>query len=115
MDELNDGAYEDDYTRNVFREKISENATMIKELKKELDQLQAELAQVEVTTEFQQEIKAMAAQIRDKLSHAPFDGKRAVMEKLDVKVVFRFEENTRWLDASCSLTADAGSVELHSL
>lgn len=84
---------------------------MIKELQKEQDRLEAELAQVEITTEFQQEIKAMAAEISDKLSNAAYDEKRAVMDKLDVEVVFRFEEDTRWLDASCNLTA-AESVEL---
>lgn len=84
---------------------------MIKELQKEQDRLEAELAQVEITTEFQQEIKAMVAEISDKLSNAAYDEKRAVMDKLDVEVVFRFEEDTRWLDASCNLTA-AESVEL---
>jgi hypothetical protein len=111
MDELNDGAYEDEYTRNLFRQTIKENADMIKELQKERDQLEAELAQVEITAEFQQEIKAMAAQISDKLSNATYDGKRAVMDKLDVKVVFGYEEDARWLDVSCNLTA-AESVEL---
>jgi hypothetical protein len=83
---------------------------MIKELQKEQDRLEAEFAQVEITAEFQQEIKAMAAQIREKLSNAPYDGKRAVMDKLDVKVVFRFEEDAWRLNASCNLSA--GSVEL---
>lgn len=110
MGELNDGAYEDEYTRNLFRQSIKENADMIKELQKEQDRLEAEFAQVEITAEFQQEIKAMAAQIREKLSNAPYDGKRAVMDKLDVKVVFRFEEDAWRLDASCNLSA--GSVEL---
>ena len=110
-EELSDGAYEDEYTRNIFRQNIKENSDMIKELQKEQEWLDAELAQVEITVEFQQEIKAMAAQIRDKLSNAMFDGKRAVMDKLDVKVVFRFEEDVRWLDASCSLTPE--SVALH--
>ncbi len=112
MDELNEGVYEDDYTRNLFRQNVKENADMIKELEKEQDQLEAELAQVEITTEFQQEIKAMAAQISDKLSNAGYDNKRAVMDKLDVKVVFRVDDDDRWLDASCSLIS-YGSVELH--
>ena len=112
MDELNEGVYEDDYTRNLFRQNVKENADMIKELQKEQDQIEAELAQVEITTEFQQEIKAMAAQISDKLSNAGYDNKRAVMDKLDVKVVFRVDDDDRWLDASCSLIS-SGSVELH--
>ena len=48
----------------------------------------------------------MAAQISDKLSNAGYDNKRAVMDKLDVNMVFRVEEDDRWLDASCSLIAD---------
>jgi site-specific DNA recombinase len=111
MNELNEGAYEDDYTRNLFRQTIKENTDVIKELEKERDALNAELAQVELNAEFQQEIKAMAAKIRDRLSNANFDGKRAVMDKLDVKAVFRFEEGVRWLDASCRLIPE--SVELH--
>ena len=112
MGELDDGEYEDKFTRSLFRQKIKENSDLIKELNRERDRLEAELAQVEITTEFQQEIKAMAAQISIKLSNAGFDDKRAVMDMLDVKVVFRFEEDARWLDASCSLTPESfGSVE----
>jgi hypothetical protein len=113
MVEFNDGEYEDEYTRNLFRQTINENTDMIKELQKEQDRLEVELAQVEITTEFQQEVKAMAAQISDKLSNATYDGKRAVMDMLDVKVVFRYNVDARWLDASCSLISDPESVELH--
>lgn len=111
MDELADGGYEDDFTRNLFQQNIKENADMIKELQMEQDRLEGELAQVEITTEFQQGFKAMAAQISDKLSDATFDGKRAIMDKLDVKMDFRFEENTRWLNGSCSLIPE--SVAIH--
>ncbi len=48
----------------------------------------------------------MAAQIKRKLSSATFDGKRAVMDKLDVTVVFRVEDGKRWLDLTYSLSSD---------
>ena len=73
---------------------------------KERDQLEAELAQVEITAEFQQEIKAMAIKIRDKLSNVSYEGKRTIMDKLNVKVVFRIDAGAQWLDASCGLTTD---------
>lgn len=89
MNELNDGEYDDEYTRNLFRQTIKENADMIKELEKEVHELNADLSQVEITNEFQQEIKSLAAKIRDRLPDATFDGKRAVMDKLDVKLYSR--------------------------
>ncbi len=113
IDELNDGNYKDDYTRNVFRQKINENSIAVKELEKELKELEVELAQIEVTEGFQQEIKAMAAQIQGKLSNATFDGKRALLDKLDIKVVFQVEGKSKWLDVSCSLISAPESVELH--
>ena len=105
MNELSDGDYNDKFTRNIFKDKISENTRLIKELQKEKDQLEIELAQVVLSEEFTQEIKSMAAQIRSKLSGATFDGKRAVMDKLNVKVIFRVEDGKRWLDLTCSLSS----------
>jgi hypothetical protein len=105
VNELSDGDYNDKFTRNIFKDKISENTRLIKELQKEKDQLEIELAQVVLSEEFTQEIKSMAAQIRSKLSGATFDGKRAVMDKLNVKVIFRVEDGKRWLDLTCSLSS----------
>lgn len=111
MDELNEGEYEDDYTRNVFRQKIKENTNMIKEFERELNQLKDELFQVELTDDFRQEVEAMAAQIRDNLSDASFAGKRVILDKLDLKVVFHYDKGIRWLEASCGLTIDP--IALH--
>jgi site-specific DNA recombinase len=44
--ELSEGVYGDDFTRNIFQEKIKENTEVIKELLKEQDHLEAELARL---------------------------------------------------------------------
>lgn len=78
----------------------------------EKDQLESELKQVELTEDFRQEIKVMAAQVRDKLSDATFDGKRAVMDKLNLEAVFRIENDIRWLDLRCNLSPDGLAYDL---
>jgi hypothetical protein len=94
------------------RRKLKENTEVIKELQKEQKHIEAELAQVELTEDFRKEIKAMAAQVRGKISKASFDNKRAVMEKLDLKAVFRYEEDIRLLDLTCNLSPDGLSYDI---
>ena len=113
VDELSDGEYSDEFTRSIFQEKISENTEVIRELRKERDRHEAELAQVELTEDFRQEIKAMATQVKDKLLDATFGNKRAVMDKLDLQAVFRYEDDIRWLDITCKLSPDGLSYDLH--
>ena len=48
----------------------------------------------------------MAAKIRGKLSNVSYEGKRTIMDKLNLKVIFLIDEDVRWLDASCSLITD---------
>ena len=111
--ELSEGEYSDEFTRNIFKEKIKENTEVIKELQKERDYLEAELAQVELTEDFRKEIRAMAAQVRNNISKATFDNKRAVMDKLDLHAVFRYEDDIRWLDLTCNLSPEGLSYDLH--
>ena len=110
--ELSEGVYEDEFTRNIFQEKIKENTEVLKELQKGQEHLEAELAQVELTEDFRQEIKAMAAQVHDKLSDATFENKLAVMDKLDLRAVFRCEGEERWLDLTCNLSPKDLSYDL---
>jgi hypothetical protein len=57
----------------------------------------------------------MAAQVRDKISKASFDNKRAVMDKLDLKAVFRVEDDMRWLDLTCNLSPDGLGYDLEEV
>jgi len=101
--ELSEGVYEDEFTRKIFQEKIKDNSVIIKELKEERERLEAELSQIELTDDFRQEVKEMASKVRKNLSDATFNGKRTVMDKLDLRAIFRYEDGTRWLDLSCNL------------
>ena len=55
----------------------------------------------------------MAAQVRNNISKATFDNKRAVMDKLDLHAVFRYEDDIRWLDLTCNLSPEGLSYDLH--
>jgi hypothetical protein len=112
---LAEGLYDDEFSRKVFSDKKNEYTQWRDEFIKEHDHLEAELAQVELTDDFRQEIKAMAAQVRDKLSDATFDNKRAVIDKLDLKAVFRVEDDMRWLDLTCNLSPDGLGYDLQRL
>ncbi len=112
INELSEGIYDDEFTRKIFQEKINENKEVIKELQKGRKQLEAELAQVELTEDFRQEIHSIAAQVRDNLVGASWEQKRAVMDKLDLKAVFRYNDGDRLLDLSCSLSPEGLSYDL---
>lgn len=109
--ELVEGDYEDEFTREIFREKINEQSDTLKSLKKEQHRISVELAHVEITDDFRGEIKEMAAKIRHRLDVINFQEKRKIMDMLNVKVVFRVDGDARWLEATCELIPD--SIELH--
>jgi hypothetical protein len=46
------------------------------------------------------------------LSDATYQNKRAVMDKLDLKAVFRVDDGARWLDLTCSLSPEGLSYDL---
>jgi hypothetical protein len=108
--ELADSDY-DEIVRNSFKENLSKKSEELEALQKERDQISAQLAHVELTEDFHKKIKELVQEIRGRIQDANFSQKRAIMDMLNVQVVFRVEDDARWLDASCGLTTDA--IALH--
>lgn len=79
-------------------------------LERKKAQLEAELAQGELTPAQRISILTMARQVQDRLGAATFEQKRELFDLMDLRVQLRNGEAGRWLDLVCILPDYAGAL-----
>ncbi len=57
-------------------------------------------------------IMATIDEVRAKLDHATFEQKRFIMNKLDVEVVLRKDDASRWLDVSWGMSTNCVRISV---
>jgi hypothetical protein len=90
--------------KNITRQReglVTESAT-----------LRAEIEQSVISQEMRDRIKATIKEVRAKLDHATFAQKRFIINKLEVEVIVREDDASRWLDVSWGLSEAENSVPI---
>ena len=105
----------DELIAAALREEMKAASREREALVSERDRLQAEVMQGELTEAERQQVTALAAEIRNKLSEPTFEQKRALIDLLDVRVRVLSEGNGRWLKVTCGLKLTEKEIPLMKL
>ena len=93
----------DDVVLDAFRAEIDQATKNHNALKEEHINVKQDLDQVELTTDHKDQIMEFASKIRDRLEDASFEEKRRVMDILDVQAIMHYDEQGKWLEATCAI------------
>ena len=105
--------YEGYAVRDVIRQKIKEIESEKNMLLAEWERLTKELEQSDLSPDFEQQIRRTAEIIRKSILGATLEDKRRVLEALDLRVKYLFdEERGQILQVSCVIPFGEGPIEL---
>jgi site-specific DNA recombinase len=114
IDELSN--YEGNAVREAIREKIRSIENERNMLAKEAERLFAELEQIDISPDFEQQIKRAATIIREKLCAATVNEKRMVLEMLELRVQYYYDpDRGEVLNISCSIPWAESEIALSTL
>ena len=105
---------EDEFTADAIKSELGAAQKERAGLIVEGERLSGELEQKELTQEDEERLRALAAQLKQKIDNATFEQKRYILDKLDVKVQLRRDDVRRFLDCSCAVQLGVEVIELDS-
>jgi site-specific DNA recombinase len=108
VDEL--AEFEGTAVRETVKEKIKLLDAEQKMLSAEKNEIESELAQMEIAPEVEDHVLAMAAQVRTRLPDRTFENMRYLLDRLNVNVVFRNEIDGLGLKVSCAIPGSEGDI-----
>jgi len=112
VDELSE--YEGSTVRDVIREKIRSIENERNMLADEAERLARDLEENDISPDFEDQIKRTAAIIREKLTGATIQDKQMVLDSLDLKAQYSFEEGRgEVLKISCVIPFAEGQIVLN--
>jgi site-specific DNA recombinase len=97
------GDEEDTTITGALKVEAKRAAKHKRDLENEQERLQVELSTRKISPEIEENILALARDIRSKLEDASFEQKRMLFDMLNLRVEFRRDDDLRWLDMSCEL------------
>jgi hypothetical protein len=111
VDELTE--YEGYAVRDVIREKIKAIEGERNMLLEEWERLSRELEQSDLSPDFEKQVRRTAEIIREKLSGSTMEDKRMVLDALDMRVRYLYdEERGEILQVSCVIPFGDAPIEL---
>jgi hypothetical protein len=106
------GDAEDETIRASIRAEMRNTARQKEAWEVEQQLLEDEIRRKEITPVVQANILQTAAEIRGKLEGATYKQKRLMLDFFDVKVIFLYTDNGRWLDVDCKLPVSHQTISL---
>ncbi len=97
---------------------IKDEAKKALEIKAEFENdariLENELANLDISPEMLEEVRNAVAMVRTGMLNPSFETKRAIFDRLNLKVVYRIDNSGRWLDVSCGLKPEGDAIPLRA-
>jgi site-specific DNA recombinase len=103
-----------DFDKGMLLERKHRLETTISSLRKEQEQLSAHIGTLNYTDQDLVIIEQFCAQIRENLDHATFEGKRRILDLLDVHGTLAVENDERVLYLTCAIYPQPVSLVLTS-
>ena len=95
---------DDEIVLTAIREQIRTVSQNRESLDSECGRLENELSQLEISEEMEDQIKALAAKVRDRLPGASYEEKKRILDMLDVRVNLHLEnQDDKYIEVNCEI------------
>lgn len=103
---------EEDYIRDVIIADMKALSKQRESILKERQSLLDELSQTDALREQYERILSQASEVRRKMVDPSYENKRAILDALNFRGIYRSDTAGRWLDVSCELVPEGDLIAI---